>query len=246
MEKEIYYCENCKKWRGLEKKCLECGKKTIIVDVPKKRGDFYYVPGEEKPFVAVTSILSVIDKPALVFWAAKTAAEIALADPWMSVKAVASGIYRVKDKAASRGLSIHQLTEKIDKGEKVRIPMAAKGYVKAYVQFLKDISPTNILAEHTVFSRKYGYAGTLDRLVRIGKDRAILDIKTGKRIYDEVGLQLSAYKHAWNELNPKSKVNKCFVLLLKDDGKYVFGEKDAPIEVFLAFKKGWEWFNGIE
>lgn len=251
--KLLYFCSKCKAWRGGWLKCPKCGSKTKGFSAPIKRGGYYYIPGQPGRFGSVTNILGVINKPALVYWAAQQAAEIALENPWMSVKAVATGIYRVKKAAGKRGIDVHDITEKLDKGKKVRKTKAIKGYVEAYQKFLKDIPFRVIETEKVVYSVKHKYAGRSDRLIKLTNNKSeenrrgsyrpliFMDIKTGKRIYDEVSLQLTAYKSAWNEMYPKRKVKRGFVLLLKDNGTYLWEEQSAPLSVFLAFKKGWEW-----
>jgi hypothetical protein len=75
----------------------------------------------------------------------------------------------------------------------------------------------------------------------------VIDIKTGKYIYDEVELQLSAYKQSLNEQGQKA--DRLAVLLLetgKDDlptGNYVFATRNYKFKEFLAAKTLWEWQN---
>ena len=48
-----------------------------------------------------------------------------------------------------------------------------------------------------VYSRTFGFAGTLDAICTIAGRRGLLDIKTGRSgVYPEVALQLAAYAHA--------------------------------------------------
>lgn len=68
------------------------------------------------------------------------------------------------------------------------------------MEFLDTFEPEVIWSEQTVYSRTHGYAGTPDMIVRvkIGESivPAIVDVKTSKAIYDEVGLQMVAYANA--------------------------------------------------
>lgn len=72
--------------------------------------------------------------------------------------------------------------------------------ISALMNFLHDEEPEVVWSESTVYSREHGYAGTADIIgrIRVGGTMvpAIIDIKTSKRIYDEVALQLVAYARA--------------------------------------------------
>ena len=82
-----------------------------------------------------------------------------------------------------------------------RVPMerwkGTKGYVAAAYKFLEDHRPEVLHTEATIYSRSHMYSGTADVLAIMnfdGDDEAtVIDFKTSKRIYDEVGLQLCAY-----------------------------------------------------
>lgn len=72
--------------------------------------------------------------------------------------------------------------------------------IDGMLEFLFDFEPEILWSEATVYSRTHGYAGTADLIgkIRIGKSvlPAIIDIKTGKRIYDDTAMQLAAYARA--------------------------------------------------
>lgn len=74
----------------------------------------------------------------------------------------------------------------------------AHGYYKAGLAFLTEWKPQVLFTECPIFSAEYGFAGTADEVGDIdiperGIVPAIVDFKTGKEIYNEMGLQLSAY-----------------------------------------------------
>jgi hypothetical protein len=72
--------------------------------------------------------------------------------------------------------------------------------ISGVLQYLQDTEPEVYWSESTVYSRQHGYAGTADLICRthIGSSRVpvVIDIKTSKRIYDEVALQLVGYARA--------------------------------------------------
>ena len=74
------------------------------------------------------------------------------------------------------------------------------GMVKGLMRFLDDFEPEVIWSEQTVYSREHGYAGTLDVVGRMhvagARRPVVLDVKTSKDIYNEVGMQLCGYARA--------------------------------------------------
>lgn len=105
----------------------------------------------------------------------------------------------VRDAAADRGSIAHAVLEAATTGQRpdqTWQPDVA-GYVDAGLRFLDDWQPTICWAETTVYSDRYGYAGTFDVLAHLaGLGLTMLDWKTGKNVYAEAGLQLSAYRYA--------------------------------------------------
>jgi hypothetical protein len=98
-------------------------------------------------------------------------------------------------------------------------PADLTGHMTSFLAFLEGWRPTYLATEATVFNRAQGYAGTLDAIIqlpvwrivaafraaelpvpgwlaRLAPDRVLtilVDYKSGRATYPEVGLQLSAY-----------------------------------------------------
>ena len=94
-------------------------------------------------------------------------------------------------------------------------------YFEAYKKFLKDTECEIIEVEKRYYHPAWGYAGTIDNLVRLNGQLGILDKKTGIAI-PATELQLGGYgemyRH-WNGIMPKG-----FVLYLQKDGNYKLKE----------------------
>lgn len=169
------------------------------------RGHGYQLDGEK--IAGVTSVIDVLDKPALRQWYAKTAAERAV-NEWdriaeMPVAERLSYIqYGARDRvtaAALRGNEIHDLGEKLSRGEEVDVPAEHRGPVEAYARFLDKWDIEVLATETPLCHTKHRYGGTADLWCTVGKlDGATFlgDIKTGSGVYNEVGLQLAAYRFA--------------------------------------------------
>lgn len=171
----------------------------------RRRDGFYRleIEGVEQKFISVTNVLNVMNKPALVTWAARTAAELVLNDPYEydSAQKAASGIYGKRDSAADRGSTIHSAVEAMLNGSPLDIdamPEAFRGYAQSFSRWFDTVRGNFELihSECSVYSTTHGYAGTTDLVCRIGGITYLIDFKTGKGLYAEVGLQLTAYKHA--------------------------------------------------
>jgi len=214
-------------------------------EIPNKRNGTYYLD-ENRIYVSVTEILSVLAKPNLIHWAALTATRIALANPSLSEKEVVASIYTAKTNATTRGQTIHHFAEMTQKGVKIDVesmPENLKGYAKAFVDWQTSFSPKVICLEKIIWSDEFKYAGKLDMIVedKEGKNW-LIDIKTGKDIYDEVALQLSAYKHAVEEMG-EYKIENIAVLLLKEDGSFKFSTLDFKFLPFLACLELYKFLN---
>jgi hypothetical protein len=165
----------------------------------------YTFRGED--YVSVTSVLKVIHSDALTGWAVKQVAERAVdmaEDLPALVKADRDGVLRtikaarwVKT-AAELGSLVHSCVDAYSKGEPMPTytPEAAP-YIRSFLMFTEDHSPEFKFNEATVYNRELGYAGTTDWIGTLDKKPglAVGDWKTGKSIWPDVALQLSAYAH---------------------------------------------------
>src|SRR5574337_885782 len=102
-----------------------------------KRDGKYHLPGD-RIYPSVTGILSVIAKPALVHWAARTAASLVLSDPdeYDTAEKAAAGVRGATKRAADRGSTVHSLAESLDRGGQVALetlPDALKPHADAYL-----------------------------------------------------------------------------------------------------------------
>lgn len=180
---------------------------------------FYPRNGEEYP--SVTTILSVISKPALGPWYAKEERRVLLSalldvltsphseDPQRVMEAVeeaAKGIKageRIAKEAADIGTAahayIHWLTKTMlgeDPGPEPVIPEAAQIAVMSWQDWANEVSFRPLFIERVVYSDTYKFAGTFDFIGEVKGRITLGDYKTGKAVYPESFLQNIAYRYA--------------------------------------------------
>jgi hypothetical protein len=100
--------------------------------------------------------------------------------------------------SAETGSTVHRYLESLAKGWELPPPDndELRGFYEQCHRFIDEYRPEFIESEFTVYSDEWGYAGTGDEIIEIRGERFICDTKTGKRIYPEVALQMSAYRNA--------------------------------------------------
>lgn len=213
--------------------------------IDQRRGGFYWQKEPKYPFISVTNVLNIIAKPALQYWFGKEVYWAMVQEPTLEEKAALSAPYAKNTAAKERGTAVHSIIEhwKHTREYIDTIPEKYQGYAKAFYNWVKDNDIEILEHERTVWSQKYKFAGTLDLLVKNKQSGKIfvIDGKTGKDIYPEAFLQLSAYKQGLVEED--QFVDYLAVLLLKEDGTYKFGQGEDNLEAFLAAKRLWEWKN---
>jgi hypothetical protein len=177
-----------------------------------KRGDarFYVNPetGEKAP--GVTSILNMLPKGFLKYWAAKAVSEFAVDNVGSVVDLMIKGnreaavdmLKRAPDRdvnnAANVGTEVHDIFERMASGETIsRVHPDFKPYVAHFEEFLDEFQPEFVHLEETVWSEAHDYAGSFDALAKIRGELVWLDWKTTRSgVHEEVAVQLAAYGHA--------------------------------------------------
>ena len=194
---------------------------TPSINTIKRKGSRFYVhPKSGDKFIGVTSVLRMLPKNFLTWWAAKVTAETAVEQLSAVTNLVIScedgrkaaidmlkrANVRTKDSAADTGTQLHDIAEQLNKGEDLGlIHPDLSPSVDQYKKFLDDWQPEFLEAEATAFNYDDKWAGTLDGICKIGGESIIFDLKTGKGVYDEVSLQLTAYANATCLVDPDGK-----------------------------------------
>ncbi len=113
----------------------------------------------------------------------------------------------------------------------------------SFVNWFKESKPKLVANEMVVFSEEFGYAGTIDILYQDKEGMHLADFKTGKEVYPEHMMQISAYKHALIPGdNPVQDIKLEIIQLGYKRNKK--GYKVTPVEdkfeLFLATRQIWK------
>lgn len=191
---------------------------------------FYVSPHDgDVKYPGVTSIVGMLPKPFLTFWAAKMTAEAAV-DNLDAVRSIAAndrdgavdylkGSHRRYTKArADVGSMAHDAFERMMNGEHVgHVHPDISRHVRNFSEFMAAVNPELVRAEDVAWSDTHEYAGSFDAILRVWLDEAgmptpdrsgtphviMVDYKTSKSVYPDVALQMSAYAHADKILDPE-------------------------------------------
>lgn len=188
-------------------------------EAPKDRWGRYLIVdpnGKQRSYTRVTTIAKATsEEGALKAWSNRMVATGLVRRPDLLAAASAKlddkgGLSKICDQAidaagahsrANLGVALHALTEQLDLGNKVEILDTLKPDIAAYratcqqngIEFIRDH------IEQVVINDTLEYAGTLDRVVRIGDQQYIADLKTGADLsyaWREIACQLAMYADA--------------------------------------------------
>ena len=188
----------------------------------------------------------------LVAWATKEAGFV-VRDQWDLLAGmtpddrfewVRTASNRVRDAAARRGTEVHDLAQRYMAGEDIPVPDELEGHVDAYIAFVKEWEPRELLVETPIASVRFGYCGTLDVIADLADGhRWLYDLKTTRSgVYRESVCQLAAYRHADfyldrdGEVQPMVEVDRCGVVWLRADRTYEFVPVEANEQALLVFR----------
>lgn len=221
---------------------------TLTFDSARHR---YVWEEENKEVPSVTTILKVINKPALINWAANTAVdyisdkilpgqsydELQLMDIWNKAK---KSHFDKKTDAADIGTFLHKWIEDYINGKKPGTPVNPELQL-ATLRFLKWVKEHDVkflLSEQMIFSKKYCYSGLTDFICTMKGKLYIGDLKTSTGIYPEYMMQTAAYRLARTEEYPDEKYAGQMIVRIGKDGSFEF----AVLEDDLMYTKMLEGF----
>lgn len=195
--------------------------KKEIIDVDKEKGIFRVTTSDERWYVkrgkSVETGLPVHTYYPSATWIVHYYYTSPFLIKWIAEKGLDEA-ETIKNQAGEKGSKIHLASEMLDmgatlnmgdklmnhnKGVEEEITTEEWEAILSYKSWFDEAAPRVLATEMTIFNEKYGYAGTLDKIVAIPNKLMpsvrqiwILDIKTGKVVTEGHKMQISAYSHA--------------------------------------------------
>lgn len=173
--------------------------------------------GEKIPQVSSIVKAGVDKSGPLTAWASRITADYVL-DHWDELAAMplSERYYKIRgvanaerNAAQVKGTKFHSVIEKLAAGEQVDYDPAMEGDVQAGLRFLADFDASPVFSEASVWSERFGYAGTFDTIQELATGQPggnpdavpfyetwLLDYKRANAIYPENALQAEGYAGA--------------------------------------------------
>lgn len=218
--------------------------------LPKRRAGYYYdiptMPSNEG-YPSVTTILKVLAKPEIDWWAGKIRYEYYSANPDATIGEFMDAPNKVMRKAGDEGSIAHNLIDesfKLNPYDKAKQNDKVQAYLEGFEKFQDLHQPIVIETEGTVYSHTEKFAGTYDGLFKIGGQVWLIDWKTSNGIYWTHKVQLVAYYMALKEMG--KHVDNMGIVQLKNNGEFLLekvGQVENDIDLFEAFKSAKYLYN---
>jgi len=221
--------------------------------VTTEHGRYYQKPGSQRKYPSVTTLIHQVYVPALEKWRIKQSLDfvikhpdvvsrLAKADPNNTREFLLQKAY-TNTTAADAGTRVHAYGEALARESDLpEFLPEDEPRIRAISEFVSGRCKQFLEIEATVFSHKYGYAGTVDAIIVDQQDDQVcmLDYKTG-RIYNSVALQLAALLNADEIVEPDGssrpipKCSKAMAVQLCPNGSYKCYTARTTEQVFKKF-----------
>lgn len=153
----------------------------------------------------------------------------------------------ILERARLFGSAVHTMTELYDQDDldETTLDNALVPYLNGYKRFLDAVNPKIEHIELRVGSKRYGYAGTLDRVMKFGRGlpRCMLDIKSGARP-KTVGLQTAAYADALDETYGIQVSRRYCLQLMPNDYRLHRCDDPLDLNIWRAALITYNWKHG--
>lgn len=219
----------------------------------------YYFDG--KPMTGVTTILGVLNKPALVSWAARMAVEYIKTEvgitkdsspindyvvPFHVLEEAQTAYAKKRDDAAEKGTDVHSQVELWvlkciqDCGGDPVAPSPSEA-IQKFVNWAQLNQVKFLATEQKLFSKSLWIAGTADLVFEKEGKIYVGDVKTYAKIWDRTPFfQCAGYAMMWKEMELGSQVDGYCVLRISKDGTFEdlwSFDQEGDTEAFLSCAK---------
>ena len=191
----------------------------------------YYLKDGKTQVAGVTTILGILDKPALVPWA------------W-NLGLKGEDYRKIRDKAGSIGSIAHERIEHHLKKQEMDLSEYSQADIdkannsfNGFLEFEKTHKLELLKSEISLVSETHRFGGTIDLYAMLDGKKSLIDFKTSKGIWVEHRIQVAAYKNLLIENG--YDVEEVYLLHInKENGEFtVYYLKDLDLE--------WKFFKGL-
>jgi hypothetical protein len=190
-----------------------------------------YKNKDGKRIPSVTTVLNILNKPALLSWAWQCGCD-------------GLDYRKVRDDAADVGTLAHYLILCHLKNESPDLTEYAPDVIQraenALIQYWdweKENPVTPLLIEEPLISEMYQYGGTIDCLAQLNGELILIDHKTSKAIYKEMFYQLAAYRQLLKENGYNISNARILRISKEDNGDFeqrIMNDLDKHFDIFLS------------
>lgn len=212
------------------------------IQLISKNNQHYYCK-DKNQYPSVTTILSLLNKPALINWAVnattdsirndfvvkKSKIPFTTSNITLSLEKAKRHHRALSKDAANMGSEVHSMIEKHFKGkdipQKTNFREPIQKAFGAFQDWLNDFEVEAINSEIPFISAQWGgYGGTIDLVAEINGKNYIVDFKTSNAIYDDYVIQIAAYRTAYVKVFGALIERMAILRLDKRSGKYEWRE----------------------
>jgi hypothetical protein len=159
------------------------------------------------------------------------------------------GVHRSKaSHAASIGTNVHKYSEAFFK--KLPLPELntdeAKRSVEAFHKWVAETNLEIVAIERRVYSKEFGYAGTVDLVAKFNGILGVGDYKTSSGIYPEMRFQTAAYQNALQEEKKIELGPRWIIRFDKKDGEFEAKDFHDFKSDFMGFKGALAIHNSLQ
>ena len=202
---------------------------------PEKNAHSVYINKDGKAVPSVTTIIKLVNKPALMNWS-----------NWLGMQGQSYNQYMKK--AAYIGTCVHEIIECKLLGKKFELKephtwfLEVPTYIENFLAWYEDNEIIPIKIEEKMVTDRFG--GTCDLYCEFDGKKTILDIKTSKSVYSTMFIQLAGYV-ILKELQGES-VEQVGILTVNKKEAYVTLMTRDELDIYIdTFHKLVDSFHGI-
>ena len=165
--------------------------------VVKKNKDGKRVP-------SVTTVLGVMAKPQLVYWANKIGLEGIKVNEYVDDKAVIGTLAHYMAECDVNGVTPNYQSEVEYSDEQIEQAKVCFDKYLEWKSYQDEFEP--MFSEIPLVSEEHQYSGTFDLIAKLNGKVTLIDFKTCSAIHDEALIQTVAYKEMIEENNLVDKI----------------------------------------